>query len=55
MKTYDSNGDTLHVEEDRDLVRTPSVVQIYDIIKTFEDVQVPKSSQNIENDEISIN
>ena len=42
MKANDSNGDTLPVEEDRDIVRTPPVVQISDIIETPEVVQVPE-------------
>ena len=50
-----SNGDTLLLKKDRDTVRTPPVVQISDIIETPEDVQVPESSQDIENDEISTN
>ena len=42
MEANDSNSDTLLVEEDRDIVRTPPVVQIFDIIETPEDVQVPE-------------
>ena len=49
------NDDALPIEEDRDIVRTLSIVQISDIIEMPEDVQVHESSQDIENDEISIN
>ncbi|MED6117188.1 hypothetical protein PIB30_107669, partial [Stylosanthes scabra] len=49
-KTDDAN--TLPVEEDKDKVETPEVVQNHDIVEASKDVMVPEDCQN---DEISIN